>query len=105
MSLCQVDLLRMCRAKLAEEASRRDPQLCIVVRHFNLLETLTTNLIDTCHGNITKRVQVPPTCEELRKRTEPAGEANEDARSDNAECLVEEVDLLEYGNVRKEVAG
>lgn len=47
MSLCQVDLLQMCRGKLAEEALRRDPQLCIIVGHSNLLETLVTSLTNS----------------------------------------------------------
>lgn len=44
MSICQLELLLMCRAKLAKEASSRNPHLSVIVGHANLLAALISGI-------------------------------------------------------------
>lgn len=56
--ICQVDLLHLCRAKLAKEAAQRDPRLSVVVRHSNLLDALISDLADRYYSRRDRYVKL-----------------------------------------------
>lgn len=101
MSICQVGLLHLCRAKLAKEAAQRDPRLGVVVGHSNLLDSLISSFADKYYDRRTWYVEVTSS-QQIGVEDNELSSNSKESLSDGFRLAEDEV-VLDRGNAEEVV--